>query len=66
MKRECSGKSLDSFFLPKVVPAIMLVWKFLKVVTSVLLLGDVIPKTSLPVVSLCEQTKYLILSLSQS
>lgn len=38
----------DIFFPPKVVSAIMLVWKFLEVVTSVLLLGgDVIPQTLL-------------------
>lgn len=49
MKRECSGNKLDFFFLShEVVPAIMLVWKFLKVVTSVLLLGqEVIPQTFL-------------------
>lgn len=36
------------FFSHEVLPAIMLVWKFLKVVTSVLLLGqEVIPQTLL-------------------
>lgn len=50
MKREYSGSRF--FFFHKVVPAIMLVWKFLKVVTSVLLLADAIPPTFLRAVCL--------------
>lgn len=64
MKRECSGNRLKIFF-HKVVPAIMLVWKFLKVVTSVLLLGgDVMPQTFLPAACFGEKMKYLILGSS--
>lgn len=45
----------------------MLVWKFLKVAASALLLGqDVTPQTFLQAVSLGEKIKYLIPGLSQS
>lgn len=67
MKRECSSNRLKLFFFPhKVAPAIMLVWKFLKVVTSVLLLGDAIPPTFIQAICLWEKIKYLIPGLSPS
>lgn len=52
-ERECSGSRLKENVFLEVVPAVILVWKFPKVVASVLLLGqDVVPQTFLPVVCL--------------